>query len=141
MELSLQLKEREDELHQYEKEHHLSKNSNLQPIINFTEKSTPKESELKQEIEDLKLLLKESQFKLSDEDMIISKDQFKHIEKEFGEYKDKIELLKKENKELRYIVENSQQKGKVIDKLTALIPFRGDNIGIKFQKQQELKQV
>ena len=149
MELSLQLKEREEELRQYEKEHLLSKNINskninLQPIINFSEKITPKESALKQEVEDLKLLLEENQLKLSDEDMIISKDQFKHIEKEFVVYKEKIELLEKENKELNSIVENSQRKGNVIDKITALIPFKSDNknnIGIKFQKQQELKQV
>lgn len=160
MELSLQLKEREDELHQYEKEYLLSKNTQRQPVINFSENNAHKnnvsknnisknnlyeESALKQEVEDLKLLLEESHLKLSDEDMIISKDQFKHIEKEFVVYKEKVELLEKKNKELTYLLKNSQQKsGSVIGKLTALIPFKSDrrkNIDIKFQKQQELKQV
>ncbi len=138
MELSLQLKEREDELHQYKKEHILSKNtnlknSNLQAVVNFSEKNTSKESALKQEVADLKLLLEESHLKLSDEDMIISKDQFQHIEKEFIIYKEKIEILKNENKVLNSMVEKTQRKGSVVDKITALIPFKSDkrkNIGI-----------
>ncbi len=150
MELSLQLKEREEELSTYEKEYLLSKNTPLKTAINISEERTLKESSfkesaLKQEVEELKLLLAESHLKLSDEDMIISKDQFKHIEKEFVVYKEKIEILKKENKELNYLLKNSQQKSNgVIEKLTAFIPFKSDNpknIDIKFQKQQKIKQV
>jgi hypothetical protein len=151
MELSLQLKEREEELSTYEKKYLLSKkNTQLKTAINISEERTLKESSfkesvLKQEVEELKLLLAESHLKLSDEDMIISKDQFKHIEKEFVVYKEKIELLKKENKELNYLLKNSQQKSNgVIEKLTAFIPFKSDNpknIDIKFQKQQKIKQV
>jgi hypothetical protein len=85
MELSLQLKEREEELSTYEKKYLLSKkNTQLKTAINISEERTLKESSfkesvLKQEVEELKLLLAESHLKLSDEDMIISKDQFKHI--------------------------------------------------------------
>jgi len=142
MELSLQLKERENQVEEYEKKALLSKNSSSE----ITQFSSLEKDALENEIKELKKLLEESRSKLSDDDMIISKDQFKHIEEEFASFKEKIELLEKENSELSSLLESSQEKESgVIKKINMVFSSKDrdneKNRNIKIKKQPKIKLV
>ncbi len=142
MELSLRLKERENQVEEYEKKSLLAKNSSSDTDTsdNFEKYA------LEEEIKELKKLLEESHSKISDDDMIISKDQFNHIEEEFASFKEKIELLEKEKSELSSLLEASQEKGNGIIKKINMVFSSKDrdnekNRNIKLQKQPKIKLV
>jgi len=143
MELTLELKERENQVEEYEKKALLSKKMTKEEDLNF---SNIEIEALQEEVEKLKELLNESRSKLSDDDMIISKDQFKYIEEEFVAFKEKVEALEKEKKELTLLVEEYQKKrGSLMGKLTGILSqidksrAKNNNIDIKAIKQPTLK--
>ncbi|MCK5853737.1 MAG: hypothetical protein KAG56_00860 [Sulfurovaceae bacterium] len=143
MELSLRLKERENQVDEYEKESLLMKNSDSgdKSLSIGIEKRV-----LTQEIEKLKELLEASRSKLSENDMIISKDQFRHIEKEFVVFNEKIELLEKEKNELTLLLkERVGTNSGLIGKVTSLFSSKNreseSNLNLEFKKQPNFKQV
>ena len=145
MELSLRLKERENQVDEYEKESLLAKNSSGDESVHLCSIETHL---LEQEVKKLKELLEESRSKLSDDDMIISKDQFEYIEEEFVVFKDKIEVLEKEKSELTLLVKKGQKKsGSLMRKLSTIFSHpdknvdKDNNIDIKLIKQPNFKQV
>lgn len=143
MELSLQLKERENQVGEYEKKSLLTTDGNLEkrPSIELEKNA------LEEEIQELRKLLEESYSKLSDEDMIISKDQFEHIEKEFISLKSQIEYLAKEKSELSALLKSSQEKkdNGLIKKINMVFSTENrekrQNMSRKLQKQPNLKAI
>ena len=143
MELTLELKERENQVEEYEKKALLEKNITKEERSNV---STIEVESLKEEVVKLKELLEESRSKLSDDDMIISKDQFKYIEEEFVVFKEKVEILEKEKKKLTLLVEEHQKKsGSLMGKLSSILSRvdksgdKNNTIDTKLIKQPTLK--